>query len=51
MSLAVGFLVCLSIVASGYISNADVEEDKKTVCNAVIIIIWVIAFVGSIVFK
>ena len=51
MSLAASLLVCLSIVGSAYITHADIDENKKTVANAVVIIVWIVVFVISIIAK
>lgn len=50
MGILMGIGIWASILASGYVSNADIEEDLKTTFNVAVIIIWVVIFALNLIF-
>ena len=43
-------LYCVSILAVGYVTNADVPDDQKTIFNVAVILIWVVVALFNIAF-
>lgn len=50
MAILMGIGVWASILASGYVTNAEIEEDLKTTFNVAIIVIWVVIFALTLIF-
>jgi hypothetical protein len=50
MSLVGSFFVFISIIASGYVSNADIDDEQKTKFNIGLVVVWLVIIIGSIIF-
>jgi len=44
------FLYFATVMASGYVSNADVSDENKTNFNVAVIVIWVVLIILACLF-
>ena len=47
MGLGGAFFVYLSLVIAGYVSHADIDEDKRNLVLVALVILWLIIIVIS----